>query len=270
VNGVVTGRGNGAYQAATWHLQGVNGSNGPFSCDVPMTTTEFGVRIYGRLRDGTVRLWFGLQGAREANEETYCGADFTGFASDATRMADSLEWIQGTDGITFPLAQPRISPLREVERTGDASDNRVNRHEWTFTIRGPSSSPPPSSTGTGAYGSAPNARAGGACTITGTPGNDTLTGTPGRDVICGRGGNDLLVGGGGHDSLRGEGGRDRLVAGPGNDALDGGPGPDTLLGQAGRDLLLARDGTRDTLDGGAQQDRASRDPVDRVRGVESG
>lgn len=90
-------------------------------------------------------------------------------------------------------------------------------------------------------------------------------------MICGRGGNDVIVGGDGHDSLRGEAGNDRLVAGKGNDALRGGGGADTLLGQAGRDLLLARDGARDTVDGGAQADRAVRDVgVDRVRNVESG
>jgi hypothetical protein len=269
VDGIVRGTGHGDYLEASWKLAGTT-NDGPFSCTVPMRTQPFSVRVIGRLRNGVVRIFFGLEGARESNSDHYCGANFTGYASDDDRLNQSLIFVQGTDGITFPLDEPRIQPLREVERTGDASDNRVNIHSWTFTIRGPGANPPPTDTGTGAVGAAPAARAGGACTITGTPGNDTLTGTPGRDVICGRGGNDLLVGGDGHDSLRGEGGRDRLVAGPGNDALDGGPGPDTLLGQAGRDLLLARDGTRDTLDGGAHQDRASRDPVDRVRGVESG
>jgi Ca2+-binding RTX toxin-like protein len=269
VNGVVQGTGHGDYLEASWKLAGTT-DDGAFSCTVPMRTRPFGVKIIGRLRDGVVRIFFGLEGARESNSDHYCGANFTGYASDDDRLNQSLIWVQGTDGISFRLDEPRIPVLREVERTGDASDNRVNIHHWTFTIRGPGATPPPTNTGTGGVGAAPAARAAGPCTITGTPGNDTLTGTPGRDVICGRGGNDLLVGGDGHDSLRGEGGRDRLVAGKGNDALDGGPGADTLLGQAGRDLLLARDGTRDMLDGGAESDRASRDPVDRVRGVESG
>jgi hypothetical protein len=264
--GIVRGTGNGNYLTATWHLEGTNGSHGPFSCDIPMTTKPFRVEVSGQATDTTVRLRFALEGGSEANEETFCGANYYGFASDAFRLGDSLELVQPADGIAISRTNPRIPRLRKVERIGDDRDRRVNLHDWSFTIR---AEPGSGGSNTGST-TGPNARAGGPCTITGTAGNDTLTGTPGRDVICGRGGNDLIVGGDGHDSLRGEAGNDRLVAGRGNDALDGGAGRDTLLGQAGRDLLLARDGARDTLDGGAQRDRAVRDPADRVRGVESG
>ena len=48
----------------------------PFDCDVPMTTTELAARITGQAVDGEMHIRFALEDAREANEETYCGAGF--------------------------------------------------------------------------------------------------------------------------------------------------------------------------------------------------
>jgi Ca2+-binding RTX toxin-like protein len=268
-NGVVRGRGNGDYLTATWRLDGVHHGVGVFGCDVPMKTTPFTVRVYGRVTNGKVRLWFGLEGTREANDDYDCGADFTGYKTDDHRLADSLEWVQGTGGITFSQDNPSIAPLRELEVIGNDKDRRVNLHEWVFTISKPGGTPPPPPRGTGGVGGAgPNASPGGPCTIEGTPGNDTLVGTPRRDVICGGEGDDVIRGAGGDDSLRGDAGNDRLLAGAGNDSLEGGAGADTLLGEGGRDLLLGRDGRRDNLDGGGERDWAARDRVDRVRNVE--
>jgi hypothetical protein len=265
-SGNVVGTGNGVYLAATWHLEGATTDSGPFACDVPMRTTRYQVRVIGRASQDSARIRFVLDGARESNGDHYCGANFTGYASDAPRLADSLELVQPADGIEISLTEPQIPPFSRLEVVGDSSDRRVNLHEWSFSIRRPGGPPvpPPRPPTSGPTGPGP----GGECTITGTPGNDTLVGTPGRDVICGRGGNDVLRGAGGHDSLRGDAGRDRLIAGSGNDSLEGGAGADTLLGQGGRDLLLGRDGARDTLDGGTQLDWAARDRTDRVRNVE--
>lgn len=266
--GNVSGSGTGVYKPATWRLQGVNGSNGPFSCRIPMKTTRYAVRITGRATESQMQIRFALEGAREANAETLCGANYYGFATDDTRLANSLELIQPPEGIETSRANPTIAPLSKLEVIGDDRDRRVNLHEWTITIRAPGAPPPPPPPTTGTGGAGPTSPDG-PCTITGTPGNDTLTGTPRRDVICGLGGNDVLRGAGGDDTLRGDAGNDRLAAGSGNDALDGGAGADTLLGQGGRDLLLGRDGARDTLDGGPQRDWGTRDRrLDRVRSVE--
>ncbi len=112
------------------------------------------------------------------------------------------------------------------------------------------------------------------CTITGTTGPDVLRGTPGPDVICGLGGddviygldgndviyggpgNDIVIAGRGNDIVYGGSGSDRLEGGPGNDFLDGGSGRDVLLGGPGNDTLVARDGDRDTVNGGPGRDRA--------------
>jgi hypothetical protein len=97
------------------------------------------------------------------------------------------------------------------------------------------------------------------CTIPGTSGANIINGTAGRDVICGRGGNDRINGRGGHDLLLGGGGADRITGGGGRDAMYGGSGNDTLG---------ARDGVRDTVNGGRGRDRARWDARDVRRSIE--
>jgi hypothetical protein len=259
--GNIEGIGNGSYQEATWHLEGTNGSHGSFNCNVPMTTTEFAVRITGHAADGRMHIRFDLDGAREANEETFCGADFYGFASDDTRLARSLELVQPPDGIELSQAAPSIAPLRKNVPEGDARDFLVSDHDWRFTIEAPSGPPDPPDTSVGSYGTPRRAgRAARICTIEGTGGPDRLRGTPGNDVICAYGGRDVVNGGGGNDLVLG---------GPGGDRIRGGGGLDTLLGNAGRDRLEARDRRLDVVDGGAGPDSGRVDHGrDRVRQVE--
>jgi Ca2+-binding RTX toxin-like protein len=260
--GFISGTGNGSYQAATWHLEGTNGSHGPFSCDVPMRTTQFRVRITGTAADGKMTVRFELDGAREANDEMYCGANFSGFASDDARMARSLELVQPPGGIVIDQAQPSIAPMVKTVPEGDATDFLTSDHTWSFTIQAPAGPPtePPDRT----PGTVPDPRRAGRggriCTIDGTARSDRLRGTAGNDVICGFGGGDTIDGRGGHDLIYG---------GLGNDRITGGPGLDVLYGNAGRDRLSARDGKRDRLDGGSGRDNARVDRGrDRVRGVE--
>src|SRR4051794_22562333 len=58
--GVVSGRGDGDYQSATWHLQGVNGDQGSFSCDIPVNTQPFSALITGYAAGGMLFLRFEL------------------------------------------------------------------------------------------------------------------------------------------------------------------------------------------------------------------
>ncbi len=97
------------------------------------------------------------------------------------------------------------------------------------------------------------------CTIPGTSGPNVINGTAGRDVICGRDGNDVINGRGGHDLILGGTGADRLTGGLGRDAIYGGSGNDTLF---------ARDGIRDTVNGGLGRDRARWDARDVRRSIE--
>ncbi|MCY2954699.1 MAG: hypothetical protein NTU53_22435 [Planctomycetota bacterium] len=105
--------------------------------------------------------------------------------------------------------------------------------------------------------------------IDGGDGNDRITGGAGNDILLGGAGNDSLYGGTGNDSLNGGAGNDLLKAGAGNDTLDGGIGADAIYGEAGNDTLYARDNARDTIDGGAGNDRARLDPRDFRKNIES-
>jgi Ca2+-binding RTX toxin-like protein len=258
-DGTVLGRGDGSYQSATWHLEGQNGTSGPFNCDPPIEAGPFDVKITGHARDGRVRLRFHLN-AREHNDEMDCGGDYKAFETSSRYVQDSLDLVQGNDGIVVNQENPAIRPLRKNERTGPDTDRRVILHEWQISIRPP---PPPVNPGGGrGPGTAPGPGAPNTsiCTIDGTARGDRLVGTPENDVICGFGGDDVIRGRGGHDIVFGASGDDRIT---------GGGGLDSLLGNAGGDLLLARDGKRDFVSGGPGTDAARFDRGrDRLRSVE--
>jgi WD40-like Beta Propeller Repeat/RTX calcium-binding nonapeptide repeat (4 copies) len=89
------------------------------------------------------------------------------------------------------------------------------------------------------------------CRFVGTTRDDRVTGTPFLDFLVGKGGDDVL---------RGLGGRDKLTGGAGRDVLEGGDGGDTII---------ARDGRRDIVRGGDDNDSARVDRgLDRVTEVE--
>ena len=261
-NGVIEGIGEGVYQSATWHLSGVNGKNGAFSCDPTVTTKDFRVAVTGWTVGPKMYLYFELPGSEERNENYDCGAKFTGFATTSTYLADSLLAVaSNTPGglLSTSIRSPSIGHLAYHEETQSGNTSHVIDSAWDITISGPSGGtdspggPGPST----AKRPGPGTKV---CTITGTPGRDVLRGTDKHDVICGLGGNDVLIGLGGDDILFG---------GPGNDSLDGGAGRDLLFGDAGKDTISAKDGESDRIDGGPGRDSAKRDAgKDRVSAVE--
>lgn len=92
----------------------------------------------------------------------------------------------------------------------------------------------------------------GACTHTGTAGNDRIVGTQGNDIICAGAGKDIVRGGGGNDVIRLGAGNDKGYGGAGKDRIVGGKGKDRLFGGGGNDTLLAKDRVKkEIVDGGA-------------------
>jgi Ca2+-binding RTX toxin-like protein len=261
-HGVISGTGEGVYQSATWHLQGTNGKNGGFSCDVPVEAQPFSVLVTGRAAKGVLTVHFTLQDAVETNGDYDCGAHYTGFATTSTYLADSLEAVQKAQGgdLTTSRTSPTFPDLSAHDEQQSSMSKLVASSEWTITISAPKASGggggrAAGSNDTGAKGPG---RAG--CTIKGTAHRDVLVGTPGPDVICGFAGNDVI---------RGLGGNDIVFGGLGNDVIDGGAGADSVHGNGGKDRLLARDNERDVVDGGPGRDTAQVDPgKDRVRAIE--
>jgi Ca2+-binding RTX toxin-like protein len=83
--------------------------------------------------------------------------------------------------------------------------------------------------------------------------NATYDGGPGNDTLTAGVKFDLIRGGPGNDSLTGNAGRDTLEGGPGNDIESGGAGDDRLGGADGTRATL--DTGADTFEGGLGQDR---------------
>lgn len=90
---------------------------------------------------------------------------------------------------------------------------------------------------------------------------DTVYGLDGRDLINGIDGDDELYGGNGPDHIFGYDDQDYMV---------GGQGPDFLSGGRHADTIEAADGQQDRVFcGDGDNDRASVDKVDEVRGCET-
>jgi Ca2+-binding RTX toxin-like protein len=235
-----------AYQSATWHLSGQNGTNGSFDCNPTVTTTDGTVDAAGRVVGGVLYVRFILTGTHEHNDKWDCGADFSGFATDSEYEGESLlqvEDAQPGGKIVTSADNPSVGTLQDVEDTGTAPNTKHSVAKWTITITersgsskddgppGPSTSPRPTSSTRKV------------CTISGTAHADALAGTSGDDVICAYGGNDRIDGRGGHD---------------------------LIYGGLGKDTIQARDKTVDRVDGGPGKDKGTfdRSPRDKVARVE--
>lgn len=73
---------------------------------------------------------------------------------------------------------------------------------------------------------------------------------------------DTITGGLLADTIFGYSGNDTVRGGSGNDTIDPGKGADKVYGDAGNDRISAKDGVKDTLNGGTGTDRARRDTID--------
>ena len=97
------------------------------------------------------------------------------------------------------------------------------------------------------------------CDLLGTWAADRLIGTQRGEWICGRPGWDSIDGRGGNDYIEAGSGVDTVIAGPGRDRVDGGGGGDTIR---------VRDGERDSVDCGTEQDTVYADRKDVLRHCE--
>ena len=126
--GSVTGTGTGHYTAASWHLSGVNGSNGSFDCMPPISTNTFKVSVAGSESAGELILSLAIPDATETNQDYDCGADYTGYASTSHDMTQSLKLVGGQD---LHLPASKTTSLTKTKTT--TSNNTTNVDTWTFT-----------------------------------------------------------------------------------------------------------------------------------------
>ena len=97
------------------------------------------------------------------------------------------------------------------------------------------------------------------CDLLGTWAPDRLVGTRSGEHICGRPGGDVIDARGGQDTIEAGSGADTVIAGSGRDVVDGG---------GGRDTIGVRDGERDIVDCGTENDVVVADRKDVLRGCE--
>jgi RTX calcium-binding nonapeptide repeat (4 copies) len=260
--GSISGTGTGAYQSASWHLDGRNGDKGPFSCEVPvMTPPRYKVEVDGRVVNGRAHLQFRLDDSHEDNDSMNCGADYQANETHSTYLAGSLQTVQENEILVDP-DHPSIGPLRRLTETGDNSNKRIVLDEWDISIHPPPGDQPQDGgpfAPPGTDSRPPGKDETSICTIMGTAHADRLRGTRGNDVICGFGGGDRI---------NGRGGNDLVYGGPGGDRITGGGGRDVLYGNFGNDSFSTRDRKKDRAHGGFGKDSARADKKDRLIAIE--
>lgn len=137
-DGVVSGAGSGDYSDAHWHLFGVNGKEGPFDCEPPVSGNSFAVEVSGHRSGHEVLLTLAIPDATESNEDYDCGANYTGFATTSHYMAESLELVGGQD-LHVSTTAPTSTTLEKTIEEGDAENSKTHQNVWSFSITPPAS-----------------------------------------------------------------------------------------------------------------------------------
>ena len=91
--GKVTGSGKGSYSTATWHLA-VTDSAGTFTCDVPIQTNRYLVRVTGKATGSRIKLALSLPTAQDTNDDTPCG-DYTAYSTPGNSLDYALKQAGG-------------------------------------------------------------------------------------------------------------------------------------------------------------------------------
>jgi hypothetical protein len=155
-HGEVSGGGSGYYADAHWHLFGVNGKEGSFDCEPPVSADAFKVDVSGHRSGHEVLLALAIHDATETNEDYDCGANYTGFATTTHLMSESLEVVGGNE-LHVSTTAPTSLTLQKTVNSGDAEDSHVDTHIWSFSVT------PPGGDSGGGHGS--DEAAGGACSL---------------------------------------------------------------------------------------------------------
>ncbi len=150
-DGAVNGSGSGYYTDAHWHLSGVNGKEGSFDCEPPVSAAQFGVQVSGYRSGHEVLLDLAIPDATETNENYDCGANYTGFATTSHYMAESLAVVGGNE-LHLSTTAPTSRTLEKTIETGDSENSHTHLYIWSFSVTPPGSESPSESGSGGAAG----------------------------------------------------------------------------------------------------------------------
>jgi hypothetical protein len=138
--GKVTGTGKGSYTSATWHLQ-VTDSAGAFTCDIPIQTNHYLVKVTGKAVAGRIKLALSLPNAQDTNDDTPCG-DYTAYSTPSNSLDYALKSAGGRK-LNVSKASPRALSLTK-DSTYSYVDSEANpvvnvdateSYAWSITIR---------------------------------------------------------------------------------------------------------------------------------------
>src|SRR5271155_4699196 len=150
-DGEVTGSGSGYYTDAHWHLSGVNGKEGPFDCEPPVSTNQFGVQVSGHRSGHEVLLALAIPDATETNENTPCGGNYTAFATTSHYMSESLDVVGGNE-LHLSDTAPTSKTLEKTVEEGEPENTKTHLYIWSFSVTPPGGESPSESGSSGAHG----------------------------------------------------------------------------------------------------------------------
>jgi hypothetical protein len=155
-SGEVVGGGSGYYTDAHWFLHGVNGKEGAFGCEPPVSAKPFKVNVSGFASHHKVLLTLAIPDATETNENYNCGANYSGFATTSHLMGESLELVTGK-GLSLSTTQPTSLTREKTVNSGTPENPEADQHIWSFSV-----APPASGSGSG---SGSGGGGGGSCSL---------------------------------------------------------------------------------------------------------
>jgi hypothetical protein len=138
--GKVTGSGKGSYTSATWHLV-VTDQAGTFTCDIPIQTNQYAVKVTGRALGSRIRLALSLPTAEDTNDDTPCG-DYTAYSTPGNSLDYALKQAGGR---TLNVSRTRPAPISlskdstytyvDDEASPVVNVDATETYAWTITIR---------------------------------------------------------------------------------------------------------------------------------------
>ena len=138
--GKVTGKGKGSYTSATWHLV-VTDSAGTFTCDIPIQTNQYSVRVTGKAVGSRIKLALSLPDALDTNDDTPCG-DYTAYSTPGNSLDYSLKNAGGralnvSRTSPGPISLSKDSTYTYVDEEANPVVNvdATESYAWTIAIR---------------------------------------------------------------------------------------------------------------------------------------
>src|SRR5439155_19648853 len=134
------GSGKGSYTSAPWHLV-VTDSAGTLTCDIPIQTNQYSVKVTGKAVGTRLRLALSLPDAQDTNDDTPCG-DYTAYSTPGNSLDYALKSAGGrtlnvsrTSPAPISLSKSSTSTFVDEEANPIVNVDATETYAWSITIR---------------------------------------------------------------------------------------------------------------------------------------